>query len=283
MILIADSGSTKTNWYLKGKGRNGSFSCQTAGINPYYQTKEEIQEALSEASVVRREGIKHIFFYGAGCANPEKNAVLEDALNIYFNPENVEVASDLLAAARSLCGNNEGVVAILGTGSNSCYYDGNMIKQHVSPLGFILGDEGSGAVLGRTLVADLLKNQLPEYLQARFLEMFGQTAIEIMEKVYRKPFPNRYLASFTTFLSRYIGEEPVYQLVKNSFNAFFQRNIGQYPRSKYLPVHFSGSIAWHFSSVLKESARECGFTTGDIIRDPMKGLIEFHRYLNRKQ
>ena len=188
----------------------------------------------------------------------------------------------MLAAARSLCRRAEGVVAILGTGSNSGYYDGSMIRQHVPPLGFILGDEGSGAVMGRQLVSDLLKNQMPEYLQARFLEMFGQTAVDIMEQVYRKPFPNRYLASFTPFLSRYIQEEPVYSLVKNAFLFFFKRNIDQYPRARYLPVHFTGSIAWHFSAVLKEAARECSYTPGEIIQDPMKGLIEFHRNFNRK-
>lgn len=266
-----------------GKGPKGSLSCQTAGINPYYQAKEDIFRTLSEASLVRREGIRRIYFYGAGCANPEKNAVLEHALREYFQVEAIDVASDLLAAARSLCGRTEGVAAILGTGSNSCYYDGQVIRQHVPPLGFILGDEGSGAVLGRLLVADLLKNQMPEYLQARFLEMFGQSAIDIMEQVYRKPFPNRYLASFTPFLSRYIKEETVYLLVKRSFIAFFRRNIQQYPRSRYLPVHFTGSIAWHFSGLLKEAATECGFSLGDIIQDPMKGLIEFHRNFNRKQ
>ncbi|MEE4178142.1 MAG: ATPase [Bacteroides sp.] len=283
MILIADSGSTKTNWHLSGKGQKGSASCQTAGINPYYQTKEEIVKTLSEASLLRREGIRHIFFYGAGCANPEKNAVLEGALRAYFHVEAIDVASDLLAAARSLCGHSEGVAAILGTGSNSCYYDGQGIRQHVPPLGYILGDEGSGAVLGRKLAADLLKNQMPEYLQARFLEMFGQSAIDIMEQVYRKPFPNRYLASFTPFLSRYIKEEPVYLLVKHSFIAFFRRNIQQYPRARDLPVHFTGSIAWHFSDLLKEAATECGFTLGDIIQDPMQGLIEFHRNFKRNK
>lgn len=283
MILIADSGSTKTNWYVSGKGRKKSSTCQTAGINPYYQTKEEILKTLSEASALPREGIRRIHFYGAGCANPEKNAVLEAALGEHFGAESIDVASDLLAAARSLCGRGEGVVAILGTGSNSCYYDGTAIRQHVSPLGYILGDEGSGAVLGKTLVADLLKNQMPEYLQARFLEMFGQTSIDIMEQVYRKPFPNRYLASFTPFLSRYVREEPVHLLVRNAFLAFFRRNIEQYPRAKNLPVHFTGSIAWHFSGLLKEAATECGFSIGNIIQDPLPGLIEFHRIHNRKE
>jgi len=278
MILIADSGSTKTNWFLLAKRKSQEKTCQTAGINPYYQSSADILTTLNNEFTIPREGIKKIFFYGAGCANPEKNAVLERALKDYFNAEAVEVASDLLAAARALCGHGEGIAAILGTGSNSCYFDGSVIRQHVSPLGFILGDEGSGAVLGRKLVADLLKNQMPDYLQARFLEMFGQTSIEIMEKVYRKPFPNRYLASFTPFLSRYIKEEPVYELVKKSFIEFFQRNIKQYPRADRLPVHFTGSIAWHFDHVLKQAARECGFSTGKIVQDPMPDLVDFHRY-----
>lgn len=278
MILIAESGSTKTNWFLLAKRKSQEKTCQTAGINPYFQSADDILNTLNREFSLAREGVTKIFFYGAGCANSEKNAVLESALNDYFATDAIEVASDLLAAARALCGHAEGVVAILGTGSNSCYFDGSIIRQHVSPLGYILGDEGSGAVLGRKLVADLLKNQMPDYLQARFLEMFGQTSIDIMEKVYRKPFPNRYLASFTPFLSRYIKEEPVYELVKNSFIEFFQRNIKQYPRAGYLPVHFAGSIAWHFSGVLQEAAGECGFSTGKIIQDPMQDLVDFHRY-----
>ncbi|MBW6499128.1 MAG: ATPase [Bacteroidales bacterium] len=277
MILIAESGSTKTTWRLLIKGKTRRLTCLTAGINPFFQSTDDILNTLEQEFTLDRKGIRQIYFYGAGCANPEKSGVVKAALMKYFGLEQIEVESDLLAAARALCGHSEGVVAILGTGSNSCYYDGHIIRQHVSPLGFILGDEGSGAVLGRKLVADLLKNQLPDYLQARFLEMFGQTSIEIMEKVYRQPFPNRYLASFTPFLSRYIKEEPVYELVKNSFIEFFRRNIKQYPRARYLPVHFTGSIAWHFADVLKEAASQSGFTTGKIIQDPIQGLAEYHQ------
>lgn len=279
MILIADSGSTKTNWYFLAKRKSQEKSCQTAGINPFFQSSEDILKTLEKEFSLDRKGIEQIYFYGAGCANPEKNAVLLEALGKHFQSKSIAVESDLLAAARSLCGQSEGIAAILGTGSNSCYYDGSILRQHVSPLGYILGDEGSGAVLGRKLVADLLKNQLPDYLQARFLEMFGQTSIEIMENVYRKPFPNRYLASFTPFLSRYINEEPVYDLVKKSFNAFFVRNIRQYPRADRLPVHFMGSIAWHFADVLKEAANESGFKTGKIVQDPMEGLVKYHMEL----
>lgn len=283
MILIADSGSTKTTWRLLGKGKAKNQFCLTAGLNPYFQRREDILKTLVKEFRLQREGLNQIFFYGAGCANPEKNAVLASALSEFFQTENIDVASDLLAAARSLCGRNEGVIAILGTGSNSCYYDGQTIRQHVPPLGYILGDEGSGAVLGRKLVSNLLKNQMHEFFQARFFEMFGQTSIEIMENVYRKPFPNRYLASFTPFLSRYLKEEEVYLLVKDSFIEFFQRNIRQYPRADRLPVHFSGSIAWHFSGILHEAARECGFSVGKILQDPMEGLVEFHITATRKK
>jgi len=277
MILIAESGSTKTTWRLLTKGKTRGNTCLTAGINPYYQSSDDILKTLQQEFTLDHKGSRQVYFYGAGCANPEKSGVVKAALEKYFDLKQIVVESDLLAAAHSLCGHSEGVAAILGTGSNSCYYDGHIIRQHVPPLGFILGDEGSGAVLGRKLVADLLKNQLPDYLQARFLEMFGQTAIEIMEKVYRQPFPNRYLASFTPFLSRYINEEPVFLLVKKSFTEFFVRNIAQYPRARHLPVHFTGSIAWHFAEVLQEAASDCGFTTGRIIQDPMQGLAEYHQ------
>ncbi|HSV77353.1 MAG TPA: hypothetical protein VLH37_10020 [Bacteroidales bacterium] len=256
------------------------MNCQTAGINPFFQSADDIYSTLSGEFTLGREGIRKIFFYGAGCANPEKKALLSSVLKNFFEVSSVEVESDLLAAARSLCGHSEGIAAILGTGSNSCYYDGVNIKQHVSPLGFILGDEGSGAVLGRKLVADFLKNQAPEHLQVSFEKTFGQTTAEILESVYRKPFPNRYLASFTPFLSKHISDGFVYQLVKSSFKEFFNRNIAQYPRAQSLPVHFTGSIAWHFEGVLKEAAHDCGFTIGKIIKDPMLGLIEFHKFYN---
>ncbi len=276
MILVADSGSTKTSWVLADKETGRKLSCKTQGINPFYQNFDEIHTLLDSEFSLEKSKVSEIAFYGAGCANAEKNLIVERALRVFFDIEKISISSDLLGAARSLCKHSSGIVAILGTGSNSCLYDGKDIVKTISPLGFILGDEGSGAVLGRKLVADVLKNQLPEMTISNFYNMFGQTAAQIMENVYRQPFPNRYLASFTIFLSKYIEEEPLLNLVKVSFTEFFERNIKQYDESSIKTISFTGSIAWHFRDVLGLCAKDCGYQIGSVIKDPVEGLVNYH-------
>ena len=194
--------------------------------------------------------------------------------------ENIFIESDLMAAAQSLCGNDEGIAAILGTGSNSCYFDGKKIVKHVSPLGYILGDEGSGAVMGRLLVSDILKKQFPQRLIKLFFDTHNTTHGEVMENVYRKPFPNRYLARFTKFLLDNIHEEEIEKLVNDSLTSFFIRNIAQYSHAQRLPVHFTGSVAWYFSAQLRESAAKSGFVIGKITQNPMNDLLEYHKKNN---
>ena len=181
----------------------------------------------------------------------------------------------MLAAARALCGKEAGIACILGTGSNSCLYDGKEIIRNVSPLGFILGDEGSGAVLGKLLVGDLLKDQLPRALKEAFFAETGLTPAEVMDKVYRKPFPNRFLASLSPFLIRHIHEAEVYDLVSNSFRAFFTRNVMQYDYRDY-PVHLMGSVAWYYQDLLREITRELGITLGQVVQSPVQGLVRYH-------
>ncbi len=277
MILIADSGSTKTRWVLADKVSGSLQTCTTQGINPFFQTTDEILKTLTSEFDLAGDKIEEVAFYGAGCANAQKNKIVEDALRKFFATGNILVASDLLGAARSLCLHSKGMAAILGTGSNSCLYDGKDIIKNVSPLGFILGDEGSGAVMGRKLVSDVLKNQLPKELIDRFSDFCGQTAAEIMDNVYRKPFPNRYLATFTVFLSKNINEKPLHNLVRASFKEFFERNIRQYSEETEIKtIHFTGSIAWHFNDVLQLAANECGYEIGRVIKDPIEGLLEYH-------
>lgn len=275
MIIVADSGSTKTDWILID---NKKFIDQkkTDGINPFYQNTESIIKTISSLSIW--EGISKIYFYGAGCANPEKNKVVEDALQVLFPNAICEINSDLLAAARSLCGKKQGIACILGTGSNSCLYNGNEIEQNVSPLGFILGDEGSGAVLGKKLVADILKNQAPTEIQEAFFNKYRVSAAEIIHKVYRKEFPNRYLASFTRFLSENCNNTYVAKLVKESFVEFFRRNIKQYPDSSLLPIHFTGSIAFYFKTELELAAKEESLKVGTITQSPLEDLLHFHMH-----
>ncbi len=277
MILVADSGSTKTTWCIIKKDFNSIETCQTSGINPFLQSPEEISGTLRTEFSLSRGHFDAIYFYGAGCANPEKNEKVRRPLGELFKTNIVLVDSDLMAAARSLCGDKPGIAAILGTGSNSCYYDGKNISRHVPPLGYILGDEGSGTVLGRKLLSDILKNQLPEKLCRAFFDKYKMQPAEIMDRVYRQPFPNRFMAQFTHFIAGHVEHPSIYKLVKESFSEFLNRNVRQFPEASRLPLNVTGSIGWHFRDILKEAAVSSGFTTGLITRGPMEGLLEYHK------
>lgn len=278
MILLADSGSTKTDWAL---ARNGSLVKQitTEGINPFFQTEEEISRIVHERLMPALDGAMphEVHFYGAGCAFPEKNRLVEQAITRHL-PVPVEIGSDLLGAARSLCGRRPGIACIMGTGSNSCYYDGQTIAANVSPLGYVLGDEGSGAVLGRLLVGDCLKNQLPAPLKEAFFKRFDLTPQLILEQVYKQPFPNRFLASLSPFLIEHIDEPCIHRLVLNSFKSFFTRNVMQYD-CRGVKVHFTGSIAYYYREVLDEAARALQIELGHIVRSPLEGLVTYHSTL----
>ncbi len=276
MLLIADSGSTKTTWCLIDRSTSRVNTIQTDGINPFYQDENAIYHTLSDQFGKISEPVDEIHFYGAGCANQKVNDIVGNALKMFFDTENIEVSSDLLAAARALCQHNRGIACILGTGSNSCYYNGNDIELHVSPLGFILGDEGSGAVLGKRLLADVLKNQLPAHIIRLFFEQYKTTRDEILENIYRIPFPNRYAAGFTTFISRHINDTSLEKLVTGEFELFFKRNILQYTDFDKLDIHFAGSIAYHFKKQLHSVMQNMNLRSGKILQAPMDGLIEYH-------
>lgn len=275
MILIADSGSTKTEWVVIENGKRIK-SVTTPGINPYYQTEQEISNELSASLLpeIKEFDINRVYFYGAGCL-PEKHGVMKSAIAESLAIRNSEINTDMQAAAHAMCGTEPGIVCIMGTGSNSCFYDGKAIKANVSPLGFILGDEGSGAVLGKLFVGDILKNQMPEKLKEEFLTEFNLSMADIIERVYRKPFPNRFLASFAPFIMRHIHEPQVRSLVENSFRAFFKRNVMQYDYKSY-NVHIIGSVAYHFREVLQKVAAENNIRLGKIQQAPMEGLIAYH-------
>ena len=275
MLLIADSGSTKTTWRLVDHEKN-ACSCTTGGINPFQLGQEEIVRLLETDFTLSHTGISQIWFYGAGCAFPDRNRVVKDALSQFFGECEIEVNSDLLAAARSLCGNRAGIACILGTGSNSCYYNGREIVQNISPLGYVLGDEGSGNALGRKLLSDVLKNRLPEEIRKVFFETYPVSAGDILDHVYRKPFPNRYLAQYARFVSANIHYPEMQSLASNCFREFFSRNVMQYEAAKQLPVHFTGGVAYHFSEMIKKTAAEFGLTAGHISQEPMAELLLYH-------
>lgn len=276
-LLVAESGSTKTAWFIiQGEGSSGG-SCRTSGINPFLQSEDEISGLLQNEFTLARGYYSEVYFYGAGCGNPEKVEKIKRSLKSFLKAGKILVDSDLMAAARSLCGNNPGIAAIIGTGSNCCYYDGAQIKRHVPPLGFILGDEGSGAVIGRKLLADILKNRLPEKIITNFFLKYRMEQAEILDNIYRKPFPNRFMAKFTHFIADNIDDPSIHSMVKESFADFFVRNISQLPESSWLPVNFTGSVAWHFRRILTQAALETGFSTGIITNSPAEGLLEYHK------
>ena len=276
MMLIADSGSTKTDWCVI-LDNTPIKRIGTKGLNPFFQSEEEIQQELTHSLLPQLpEGtIDSVYFYGAGCT-PEKAPTLRraiaDSLPVVGN---IKAYSDMLAAARGLCGREAGITCILGTGSNSCFYDGKEIVNHISPLGFILGDEGSGAVLGKLLVGDILKNQLSPAIKEVFLKQFDLTVPEIIDRVYRQPFPNRFLASLSPFIAQHLEEPGIRQLVLGSFIAFLRRNVMQYDYPQY-PAHFIGSVAHCYKEILQEAAQETGIRIGKILQSPMEGLIQYH-------
>lgn len=278
MILIADCGSTKIDWCLLN-GKKKVAQIFTTGMNALLMTEEEMAECIMTELMPNLRGyeVDEIFYYGAGIISDEIKSHVINALKRNMpQVSKIEVDTDLLAAARALCQHEPGIACIMGTGSNSCYYDGEKVVDNVSPLGYILGDEGSGAVLGKLLVGDVLKKQLPEHLCEKFLKEYNMDLNTIIDRVYRKPAANRFLAQFAPFLQRNIAEPSIHALVLRSFTDFFTRNVASYPGYKELPCNFVGSIAMLQKDILTEAAGKLGITIGTIIQAPMEGLIKFH-------
>ncbi len=277
MILIADSGSTKVDWKVVDNGKVVKRAT-TKGINPFFQTEEEISNEIETTLILQLDNqeFSNVYFYGAGCTF-DKVDVVKRAIRKNISVRNdIEVNTDMLAAARGLCGYTSGIACILGTGSNSCYYNGRMIEDNISPLGFILGDEGSGASLGKLFLGDLLKNQMTLGLKEKFLTRYNLTTSEIVDRVYRKPFPNRFLAQFTPFLLENLGDPYIHSMVMSSFISFLRKNVMQYYNYDKLPIHFVGSVAYHFQNPLRDALMIMDMKPGKIIQSPMEGLIKFH-------
>jgi N-acetylglucosamine kinase-like BadF-type ATPase len=276
MILIADSGSTKTSWCLTDKtGLTEYYS--TGGLNPFFRSTEDIADELRVKLLPKTKAhIDNIFFYGAGIINPEKGEIVKNALLDLFPKAKTEVQSDLLAAARSTLGNEKGIACILGTGSNSCLYNGVEVVEHVPPLGFILGDEGSGAVLGRKLVGDFLKGAMPRNISEIFKNRFKIYYSEFLEGVYKKGKPNQFLAQFVPFISENISDEYCICLVENSFDEFVKRNIFRYSNFQEQTLCFVGSVAYYFQEQLKNVLNKNQLQLKTVLKEPLNGLLKFH-------
>ncbi len=276
MMLIADSGSTKTHWcVIDAKGKK---LIQTIGINPYQMNNEAIKEVLEKElyPYLSSEKIKNVHFYGAGCSTDQKCNLIDSVLQDFFKTATIEVHHDLLGAARALCGHEKGIACILGTGCNSCYYDGNEITEQIYSLGYVLGDEGSGAYMGKLLIRDFYQDRLPAEIHQLFREEFNPVLEQILDNIYNQPRPNRYLASFCPFLLKNIDHPYIYELVSNSFDDFFSKYVLKFKEAENAKIHFLGSIAFHFKDVLKASAQKAGLQIGKIYDSPIEGLVDYH-------
>lgn len=277
-LLIADSGSTKTDWcLLYSDGRK--MQMQTSGINPLLQSEEEIKTALQTElkPEITVESIDRIEFYGAGIKSDDQQKKVRNLLLQNFHCSIVNAQSDLLAAARATCGKDQGVVCILGTGSNSGYYDGEKIVPQNPSLGYILGDEGSGAYLGKRVLQYYFYNIFGKELSIAFEKKYGDDLAPILKKVYSEPFANRYLATFVTFLKEHREHFLIKQILEYAFTDFYQRHILNYAETKKYRVHFCGSIAHEFRDIIMELQLQYGLSTGKFLKSPMAGLIAYHQ------
>ena len=280
MIAIADSGTTKTAWLFVDKKNNKTYTYRSIGFNPYYQTPDDIYSNLVNGLIPNlefsHERVEKIYLYGAGCELEEKRAEVASGIKRAFPKTEVFVYHDLLAAARALFGDSEGIACISGTGSNTCYYDGKYIVKNVHSLGLFLGDEGSGGYLGKLLIRDYIRKQLPEHLNEAFEKKYTDRTPEILDAIYIKPFPSRYLASYSVFLSENIQDPYVQALVYRSFDELFENCITKYERYQTLDIGFIGSIAHFFKDILNKVAHDRGLKISKIIRNPLEDLAQYH-------
>ncbi len=277
-ILIADSGSTKTDWLLVANGEPLA-QFQSAGMNPFYQSREEIDTVLENEVLPKLPtDAQEIFFYGAGCADEHTSKPIKDGLaKVMRSASRVQVASDMLGAARALCGTEPGIACILGTGANNAFYNGREIVRSIGSLGFWLGDEGSGSYLGKTLVVHFLQNELPSDLHVLFAHAYPAIErLSVLEHAYRKPFPNRYFAAFSEFLTHNLQHPFIQNLASTAFDLFVEKYILKHKDVEKYPVHFTGSIAFYYQTILKESVRRHGILAGRILKSPLTGLAEYH-------
>lgn len=282
MILIADSGSTKTSWrLLQPKGY--TLQAKSVGMNPYYQDTASIIQILNDLfftqlfpSLQTPQEVSEIYFYGAGCATPERCQIVEVGLKQVFPFAKIEVHSDVLGAARALCGQEAGIACILGTGSGATLYDGKNIIQSAISLGFWLGDEGSGGYLGKKVVTDFLNQEMPMHLSLLFTKRYQLTRENVLENI-NKPFPNRYFASFSKFFFDHLTEPYCYESVYQSFALFFDRRVCKFENYQKYKVHFTGSVAFYYANVLRQVANDKGIALRNIIEEPIAGLVLYHQ------
>ncbi len=277
-VLIVESGSTKTDWRLISP--DGSISqFKTIGFNPYYQDSSTIYNEIAENILGKLQiEISNVFYYGTGITNFEKSEIVKVAFQKAFFNADIQIFDDMLAAARSLCLDKPGIACILGTGANSCYYDGKEITEQIKPLGFWLGDEGSGGYLGKELIKKYLRQEFSPEINEKFIKKFGElTRTEILDKAYNQPLPNKYFAGFSKFIFDNRSHPEMYLIVFEAFNQFFEKNVLKYSHHHSVKVHFTGSVAFYYSDILRKAVVKNGLTLGVILESPIAGLVLFHK------
>ncbi len=281
MKLIADSGSTKTDWRLI-KETGEILEVKTQGLNPFFKSVIDCERTFENDLLPRLEGvaadnIQQLWFYGAGCSSDDKCAVIKTAATNVFPEASISVDHDLLGAARALCGDEPGIAGILGTGSNSCYYDGSRVVKNVTALGYILGDEGSGAHIGKNLIKDYLDFEVPESMRQRFDSKFGLGKDQLLHEVYSGDLPNRFLASFAKWVFQIRGEEEyAYKLIESCLTSFLNKHVCKYEQHQQVPLNIVGSVGYHGSDILRSLCKSKGITLGKVIQSPIQALTEYH-------
>ncbi|WP_052597682.1 hypothetical protein [Aureispira sp. CCB-QB1] len=277
MKLIADSGSTKTDWYLIKEQQLLRYTTQ--GYNPYYCTTEEVKKSLKEELLEEFEGaqIQDLYFYGSGCSNSLTQQVIKDALVPFFPNASVSLGDDLLAAARATAGHSEGICCILGTGSNSCFYDGKVIKDKIPSLGYILGDEGAGTFIGRQLLSAYFYREMPKDLAVEMERMYNMDKHIIISDLLDKKNPNRILASYAMFAYQHQTNPFIQALLLSCFDTFIIRHVLKYPNAQEVPVHFIGSIGFGFRDLLIQALEKHQLKVGKIYKSPFPTLLEYAR------
>lgn len=279
MLLLIESGSTKTEWRFISQPDMPYDSFFSAGINPYYQSASEINTSQNEVvKWLTDKKVEQIYYYGTGVTGEDKAQIIREFLSRNIQGANIQIENDLMAAAKASCGDEKGIACILGTGSNSGFFDGQKITEQIPPLGFWLGDEGSGGHLGKMLVLSYLHHEMPEELRTSFIARFGElNRLDVLEKAYRGEFPNRWFASFSKFIFQHRREPFCYQLIEQSFQQFCSLYILKYRHTYDYPIHFTGSVAFYYSDILKRVLNAYKLKLGHISEAPMAGLTLYHK------
>ncbi|MDB9963972.1 hypothetical protein OAD50_02735 [Vicingaceae bacterium] len=278
MILIADSGSSKTDWRLIDKEVISQYSC--IGLNPDFVDEAIVASELNKIfGLVNKETISEIYFYGSGCSSESRNAIITKGIKNIFPAAAIHVYHDLLGAARAACGKNRGVAGILGTGSNCCLFDGDQVIQEFRSGGYILSDEGGGVDIGKRILKAFIEGRMDKDLKERFLKRYKTNVDNVLECMYKKPFANKYIANFSRFAYHNRENTFISEILQSSFRAYFKNMITRYDDYQNLPLNLTGSIAFYYQEVIRKVAQEFNVKVGNILENPISGLTLYHTNL----